>query len=602
MSYLMPHLYNGYQVDQAILSEETRLVIIRFGSDADSTCMVMDETLAKIAPLVKKFAVIYLVDIKQVPDFNKMYELYDPCTVMFFYRNKHMMIDLGTGNNNKVNWAIENKQELIDIIEVIYRAACKGEDKLGTVLTDDDRHRIAQLFEKLDVDSNGKVSLSELKQLIKGSQISQHNDAKEVLRKGKETQLVTDDDSLSLAEFINYIQDTETHLKLAFSKLDHDKNQVIDPQEIQSAMAELGLKVSLDQAKHIMKQMDKDGSLNIDFNEWRDYLLFSGSRDLKDIFRYIRRSYAFDLGDNALLWDDFSEEEKNSGEALKTLIAGGLAGCVSRTATAPLDRIKVVWQALGQKAASGGVLGSVQTMLKEGGFVSMWRGNGVSCIKIAPESAVKFQAYEYFKTVLINREGRQSLSPQVTMREKFAAGAGAGAFSQTVIYPMEVVKTRMCLGKTGEFSSIFDCARKLLQEQGPRIFFRGYVPNILGILPYAGIDLALFETFKTQYVNHPAAYSQGSAPVYVSLVSGALSSVIAQITTYPLALARTKMQANKHNPKEGFISVLKNIHKKEGIRGLYSGIGPNMLKVIPAVSISYACYDQLRYYLGVSRQ
>ncbi len=41
------------------------------------------------------------VDITEVPDFNKMYELYDPCTVMFFYRNKHMMIDLGTGNNNK---------------------------------------------------------------------------------------------------------------------------------------------------------------------------------------------------------------------------------------------------------------------------------------------------------------------------------------------------------------------------------------------------------------------------------------------------------------------------------------------------------------------
>ena len=37
-----------------------------------------------------------------MPDFNTMYELYDACTVMFFFRNKHIMIDLGTGNNNKV--------------------------------------------------------------------------------------------------------------------------------------------------------------------------------------------------------------------------------------------------------------------------------------------------------------------------------------------------------------------------------------------------------------------------------------------------------------------------------------------------------------------
>ena len=49
----------------------------------------------RTAEKIKNFAVIYLVDITEVPDFNKMYELYDPCTIMFFYRNKHIMIDLG---------------------------------------------------------------------------------------------------------------------------------------------------------------------------------------------------------------------------------------------------------------------------------------------------------------------------------------------------------------------------------------------------------------------------------------------------------------------------------------------------------------------------
>uniref|UniRef100_A0A672S0M3 Thioredoxin-like protein 4A n=1 Tax=Sinocyclocheilus grahami TaxID=75366 RepID=A0A672S0M3_SINGR len=75
---------------------------------------------------VKNFAVIYLVDITEVPDFNKMYELYDPCTVMFFFRSKHIMIDLGTGNNNKINWTMEDKQEMIDIVETVYRGARKG--------------------------------------------------------------------------------------------------------------------------------------------------------------------------------------------------------------------------------------------------------------------------------------------------------------------------------------------------------------------------------------------------------------------------------------------------------------------------------------------
>ncbi|KAI5353517.1 hypothetical protein PRUPE_1G348600 [Prunus persica] len=150
MSYLLPHLHSGWAVDQAILAEEERLVLIRFGHDWDETCMQglfhsytlktwyksftfdlclqieMDEVLASVAETLKNFAVIYLVDITEVPDFNTMYELYDPSTVMFFFRNKHIMIDLGTGNNNKINWALKDKQEFIDIVETVYRGARKG--------------------------------------------------------------------------------------------------------------------------------------------------------------------------------------------------------------------------------------------------------------------------------------------------------------------------------------------------------------------------------------------------------------------------------------------------------------------------------------------
>ncbi|KAI8831792.1 mitosis protein DIM1-domain-containing protein [Chytriomyces cf. hyalinus JEL632] len=145
MTYFLPHLPSGWHVDQAILSEEDRVVIIRFGHDWDSQCMKMDEVYS-IAEKIKNFAVVYLVDISEVPDFNKhtlavgslmiliffentarqMYELYDPCTVMFCCRNKHIMIDLGTGNNNKVNWALEDKQEMIDIVEVVFQGARKG--------------------------------------------------------------------------------------------------------------------------------------------------------------------------------------------------------------------------------------------------------------------------------------------------------------------------------------------------------------------------------------------------------------------------------------------------------------------------------------------
>jgi DIM1 family U5 snRNP protein len=93
----------------------------------------MDEILFKVAEKIKQWVTIYVVDIDEVPDFNKMYELYDPCTTMIFYRNKHMMIDLGTGNNNKINWALDDKQEMLDILEIVYKGAKKGTGWFGII-------------------------------------------------------------------------------------------------------------------------------------------------------------------------------------------------------------------------------------------------------------------------------------------------------------------------------------------------------------------------------------------------------------------------------------------------------------------------------------
>ncbi|TFK95766.1 Txnl4a protein [Pterulicium gracile] len=120
------HLPSGWHVDEAIKSEEDRVVVLRFGHDGDSQSMTMDETLYGVADKVQNFAVIYLVDINLVPDFNKMCELYDPCTVMFFYRY-HIMIDLERETTTRCgNWAMDNKQEMVEILETVYRGGSKG--------------------------------------------------------------------------------------------------------------------------------------------------------------------------------------------------------------------------------------------------------------------------------------------------------------------------------------------------------------------------------------------------------------------------------------------------------------------------------------------
>lgn len=106
-SLVLPNLPSAWHVDQAILSEGDRVVVIRFGKVGDPDCLRQDDILSKVAEPVKNFAVIYLCDIDRVPEFNQMYELYDPMTIMvcfppppglvsanivkFFFRNKHIM-------------------------------------------------------------------------------------------------------------------------------------------------------------------------------------------------------------------------------------------------------------------------------------------------------------------------------------------------------------------------------------------------------------------------------------------------------------------------------------------------------------------------------
>lgn len=184
-----------------------------------------------------------------------------------------------------------------------------------------------------------------------------------------------------------------------------------------------------------------------------------------------------------------------------------------------------------------GISECMQIMLNEGGSRSMWRGNGINVLKIAPETALKFAAYEQMKRLIRGEDA----SRQMSIVERFYAGAAAGGISQTIIYPMEVLKTRLALRKTGQYAGIADAAAKIYKNEGARSFYRGYVPNILGILPYAGIDLAVYETLKRRYI---ASHDNNEQPSFLVLLAcGSTSSALGQLCSYPLALVRTRLQA-----------------------------------------------------------
>lgn len=211
-----------------------------------------------------------------------------------------------------------------------------------------------------------------------------------------------------------------------------------------------------------------------------------------------------------------------------------------------------------------GISECMHILLKEGGSRSMWRGNGINVLKIAPETALKFAAYEQMKRLIRGNDSTR----QMTIGERFYAGAAAGGISQTIIYPMEVLKTRLALRKTGQYAGIADAAAKIFKNEGARSFYRGYVPNILGILPYAGIDLAVYETLKRRYI---ASHDNNEQPSFLVLLAcGSTSSALGQLCSYPLALVRTRLQAQGKFAKCALLDSLIPLLIEIFLFGLYS--------------------------------
>ncbi|EGP84463.1 uncharacterized protein MYCGRDRAFT_101279 [Zymoseptoria tritici IPO323] len=307
-------------------------------------------------------------------------------------------------------------------------------------------------------------------------------------------------------------------------------------------------------------------------------------------------------------------------------LAGGLSGITSRTATAPLDRLKVYLIAQtgpADEAVKAVKHGNATAAAKHGartlwiackdlwaagGMRSLFAGNGLNVIKVMPESSVKFGAYEASKRAIANLEGHGD-PKRIASASMFAAGGTAGMIAQAAVYPLDTLKFQMQCETVagGEHGNrlIFSTARKLWNKGGIQAFYRGLPMGLIGMFPYAAIDLSVFETLKKKLIArnrrlHPnVKHDEDALPgnFYLALMGG-FSGAIGASAVYPINLLRTRLQSQGTvgHPRTytGIGDVTRQTLKGEGVRGLFKGLTPNLFKVVPAVSITYVVYENTK--------
>ncbi|XP_057504244.1 adenine nucleotide transporter BT1, chloroplastic/mitochondrial-like [Actinidia eriantha] len=306
--------------------------------------------------------------------------------------------------------------------------------------------------------------------------------------------------------------------------------------------------------------------------------------------KYVSSAEGFRIG-------GVSEEEENlkkkgglkrkvkiANPSLRRLISGAIAGAVSRTAVAPLETIRTHLMVGSSGHSTSEVFHSI---MKTDGWKGLFRGNMVNVIRVAPSKAIELFAYDTVNKTLSPKPGEQ---PKLPIPASLVAGACAGVSSTLVTYPLELVKTRLTIQR-GVHDGLFDAFIKILQEGGPGELYRGLTPSLIGVIPYAATNYFAYDTLRKAYRK---IFKQEKIGNIETLLIGSAAGAISSSATFPLEVARKQMQVGALSGRRVYkhvLHALSSILEQEGIQGLYKGLGPSCMKLVPAAGISFMCYE-----------
>ncbi|GAQ83727.1 mitochondrial substrate carrier family protein [Klebsormidium nitens] len=301
----------------------------------------------------------------------------------------------------------------------------------------------------------------------------------------------------------------------------------------------------------------------------------------------------------------------------KEMIAGGVAGAVAKTAVAPLERVKILFQTNLGDFARAGVGGSLRRIWRTEGPLGFLKGNGATVLRVVPYAALHFMTYEQYRRWLVEATGHSS--PPVDL----VAGSLSGATAVYFTYPLDLIRTRLAwhvsgpssAGSAAKGAASVDNIRGVFleivqKEGGLRGLYKGIGPTLYGILPYAGLKFYIYEMMKLAIVR--ATDEQPS--LVTKLGCGGVAGIIGQTLTYPLDVVRRQMQVQgapadvaprglpSGLPAQQYKDTwdgLRTIVRKQGWRHLYAGLSINYLKMVPSVAIGFTVYEAMKAWLHV---
>jgi solute carrier family 25 (adenine nucleotide translocator) protein 4/5/6/31 len=260
---------------------------------------------------------------------------------------------------------------------------------------------------------------------------------------------------------------------------------------------------------------------------------------------------------------------------------GGISAAVSKTAAAPIERVKLLLQNQGDAAAITkpykGIVDVFVRVPQEQGFASFWRGNMANVIRYFPTQALNFMFKDFYKTYL-ERPRSEGFWP--CLLGNMASGGAAGATSLIVVYPLDFARTRLAMdvgkGKEREFNGTFDCIMKTAKSAGwgKGGVYNGFAVSCVGIVLYRGAYFGIYDTVSDVDWMKGAGFMKKFALGYAVTVTAGLAS-------YPLDTIRRRlmMTSGKYAGKyKNSIDCAKKILAGEGVSAMYKGAGSNILR------------------------